>query len=166
MSAALAIAAEAFERTLEELDLETDLGDDPAALGRRAALLAAADSVWKRHLGPMFDAEKAKVVLGVSSRQAVSDLAKRGRLLAIDAAGGRKRYPAFQFGQDGRPYPELPAILEIFADVVETPHTVASWLVSPNSALGNETPIVWMRSGREPRRLRDAARRSAERLAH
>ena len=165
MSGALAIAADAFEKTLEELGLGTDLSD-PVALGRRAALLAAADSVWGRHLGAMFDAEQAKVVLGVSSRQAVSDLAKRGRLLAVDAASGRKLYPAFQFGKGGRPYLELVAILKLFQGVVETPYTIASWLASPNTLLGNETPIDWMRSGRESALLQEAARRDAERLAH
>ncbi len=164
MSAAFAIAAEAFERTLEELDL--DDFDDPVILGRRGALLAAADSVWDRHLGPTFDTEQAKTVLGVSSRQAVSDLAKRSRLLALDAAGGRKLYPMFQFGRDGRPYPELAEILPLFAGVVETPHTTASWLVSPNFHLGDETPAAWMRSGKEPGRLLEAARRAAARLAH
>ncbi len=165
MSGAFAPAVEAFERTLEELELEPEPGD-LAAFGRRAALVAAANSVWGRHLGPMFDAEQAKTVLGVSSRQAVSDLAKRGRLLALGAAGGRKRYPAFQFGKDGRPYGDLVPILALFAAVVETPYTIASWLVSPNPLLGNEAPVAWMRSGRDSARLREAAHRAAERLAH
>ena len=91
------------------------------------------DPVWERHLGPMYDAEQAKSALGVSNRQAVSDLAKRGRLLAVDAAGG-KRYPAFQFGKGGRPYLDLVAILKCFTGVVENPYTIASWLVSPNTA--------------------------------
>ncbi len=164
MTGALAIAAEAFEKTLEELDL--DDVEDPSALGRRGALLAAADAVWGRHLGPMLDAEQAKTLLGVASRQAVSDLAKRGRLLALDAAGGRKLYPAFQFGQDGRPYRELAQVLPLFAGVVETPYTTASWLVSPNRLLENDTPAAWMRAGGEPDRLLEAARRAAARLAH
>ncbi len=165
MSGAFAIASEAFERTLEEFEVEPEQGD-LAALGRRAGLLAAAASVWGRHLGPMFDAEQAKTVLGVTSRQAVSDLAKRGRLLALDAAGGRKRFPAFQFGEDGRPHSALVSILELFAPVVETPYTIASWLVSPNLLLENETPVAWMRSGRPSARLQEAARRAVQRLAH
>jgi hypothetical protein len=164
MSRALAIAAEAFEKTLEELDLEPELSD-PAAFGRRAALLAVADSVWDRHLGPMFHVKHVKSLLGVSSRQAVSDLSKRGRLLALDAGGG-KRYPAFQFGQNGRPYPEMAEILPLFDQVVETPFTTASWLVSPNPLLGDESPAAWMRAGGKPARLLEAARRATARLAH
>ena len=165
MSNALAIAAEAFERTLEELALELELSD-PAALGRRAALLAAADSVWGQHVGPLFDAEQAGTLLGVSSRQAVSDLAKRGRLLALNSSGGRRLYPSFQFGRDGRPYSDVVPILKLFSKVVETPHTIASWFTSPNASLENRTPVDWMRAGRESRQLLEAARRGAARLAH
>lgn len=167
MSGAYAIAAEAFEKTLEDLDIDeaAALGD-PAALGRRAALLAVAESVWNRHLGPLFNAEQVAALLGVRSRQAVSDLARRGRLLALETASGRKLYPASQFARGGRPYPELASILKIFAGVVETPYTIASWLASPNSMLGDVPPIVWMREGRGSDQLLEVARRNAARLAH
>jgi len=168
MSEATAVAARAFERTLEELERQENapaLGD-PVALGRRAALLATAEAVWGRHLGPLFDVEQVKTVLAVGSRQAVSDLARRGRLLALEAAGGRKLYPAFQFGPDGRPYPELAHILARFEGAVETPYTVASWLVSPQDLLEGETPAAWMRSRRDQERLLEAARRAAAALAH
>ncbi len=165
MSGAFAPATEAFERVLKELEVKPEQ-DDLAALGRRAGLVVAANSAWDRHLGPMFDAEQAKMMLGVSSRQAVSDLAKRGRLLALEVGRGRKRYPAFQFGEDGRPHGDLVPILALFAPVVETPYTIASWLVSPNPLLENETPVAWMRSGRPSARLQEAARRAVQRLAH
>jgi hypothetical protein len=168
MSHATAVAARAFERTLEQLEQQENapgLGD-PAALGRRAALLATAEAVWGRHLGPLFDVEQVKAVLAVGSRQAVSDLAKRGRLLALDASGGRKLYPAFQFGPEGRPCPELARVLAAFEGAVETPYTVASWLVSPQDLLEGETPAAWMRARRDPERLHEAARRAAAALAH
>jgi hypothetical protein len=166
MSAALAAAARAFEETLEQLERQDWAPDlsDPAALGRRAALLAAAEGVWGRHLGPLFDAEQVKALLGVGSRQAVSDLAKRGRLLVLDA-GGRKLYPALQFGANGRPYTEIAAVLQAFEGVVATPHTIASWLASPQDLLEGETPAAWMRAGRAPEPLHEAARRAAARLA-
>ena len=165
MSSALAIATEAFGKTLEELGIEPDL-KDPAAVGRRAALLAVADTVWGRQFGPLFDSEQVGALLGVSSRQAVSDLAKRGRLLVLDSSRGRKLYPAFQFGRNGRPYRELVPVLELFSEVVETPHTIASWFTSPNSSLENQTPVDWLRAGRGSAQLLEAARRSAARLAH
>ncbi|HEV2853631.1 MAG TPA: hypothetical protein VHC97_12585 [Thermoanaerobaculia bacterium] len=163
-----AAAAKAFEETLEELSLPDDSPDlqDPAALGRRAALLAAADAVWSQVLNPLFDVEHTQTVLRVTSRQAVSDLAKRGRLLALDGSGGRKLYPGFQFGPDGRPYPEVAQVIRVFAGVVETPYTIASWFVSPQDLLNGETPAAWMRARREPEILLEAARRSADKLAH
>ncbi len=162
-----AIAARAFEKTLEELERQDDAPDfgDPAALGRRAALLAASEAVWGRHLGPLFDMDQTRTLLNVGSRQAVSDLARRGRLLALEASGGRKLYPAFQFGPGGRPYAEVPRVLEIFAGAVESPYTIASWFVSPQDLLEGETPTAWLRSRREPEPLFEAARRVAARLA-
>ncbi|HVR96084.1 MAG TPA: hypothetical protein VMW27_05685 [Thermoanaerobaculia bacterium] len=162
-----AIAARAFEKTLEELERQDDAPDfgDPAALGRRAALLAAAEAVWGRHLGPLFDMDQTRSLLNVGSRQAVSDLARRGRLLALEASGGRKLYPAFQFGPDGRPYAEVARVLETFAGAVESPYTIASWFVSPQDLLDGETPAAWMRSRREPEPLLEAASHVAARLA-
>ena len=62
MSLSTALAARAFERTLEELESREDALDlgDPAALGRRAALLAAAEAVWGLQLGPLFDVDQVK----------------------------------------------------------------------------------------------------------
>src|SRR5215207_6329005 len=168
MSELAAAAARAFERALEQLERQEgapDLGD-PEELGRRAALLAAAEAVWGRHLGPLFDVEQAMTALGVGSRQAVSDLARRGRLLALDAPGGRKLYPAFQLGPGGRPFPEVAAVVEAFAGVVETPHTIAAWFVAPQELLEGETPAAWMRARRDPAPLVEEARRAAARLAH
>jgi hypothetical protein len=160
-------AAKAFESTLEELERRQDTPDlgDPVTLGRRAALLAVAEAVWGKALGPLYDAEQVKTLLGVGSRQAVSDLAKRGRLLVLEASGGRKLYPAFQFGPGGRPFPEVAQVLIVFSGAAESPYTTASWFVSPQDLLDGETPAAWMRSRRPPERLLEAARRDAAPLA-
>lgn len=168
MSHVATLAALAFERTLEELERREDAPDlgDPAALGCRAALLATADAVRGHQLGPLFDIGQVKILLGVDSRQAVSDLTKRGRLLALGISAQRKLYPAFQFGPGGWPYPELASVLAIFAGVIETPYTVAFWLISPQDLLEGETPLAWMRVRRDSERLLEAARRAAAPLAH
>jgi hypothetical protein len=162
-----AAAAKAFEETLEELSLPDDSPDfqDPAALGRRAALLAAADAVWGKVLAPLFDAEQAQAILKVGSRQAVSDLAKRGRILALEGSGGRKLYPGFQFSSNGRPYPEVAQVLQIFSGVVETPYTIASWFISPQDLLDGETPAAWIRARKDTSLLLKAAERSAGELS-
>jgi len=161
-------AAKAFEETLEELDLPDSAPEllDPKSLGRRAALLAVAESVWGKHLGPLYEVQDVQRLLRVRSRQAVSDLAKRGRLLALNASGGRKVYPAFQFAKEGgRPFPELSKVLEIFEGAVETPYTIASWFVSPQDILGDQTPSAWLQAGGDPPLLFEAARRAAWRLS-
>jgi len=160
-------AAKAFEETLEELDLPDSTPElrDPKSLGRRAALLAVAEAVWGKHLGPLIEAQDVQNLLGVRSRQAVSDLARRGRLLALNASGGRKVYPAFQFAKGGRPFPEMIKVLEIFKEAVETPYTIASWFVSPQGLLEDKTPAAWLQTGGDPTLLFEAARRDAWRLA-
>jgi hypothetical protein len=161
-------AAEAFAETLEHLDLDgsqEELGD-PVALGRRAALLAVAERLWSRHLGPLFDVEQVKVLLGVGTRQAVSDLATRQRLLALEGPGGRKLYPAFQFGKGGRPLAGVSRVLDAFTGAAVSPYTVAAWFVSPQPLLEGECPAAWLRSGRDLDLLVEAARRSAAPLAH
>lgn len=122
-------------------------------------------AAWEQHLGPLYDGEQAQAVLGVRSRQAVSDLARRGRLLALDSKSGRRLYPAFQFSASGRSYPEIARVLEAFGNKVETPYTIASWLVSPQDHLDGETPAAWMRARRDPRPLLTAAYRAADALA-
>jgi hypothetical protein len=164
---AISAAARAFEEALEELQLPEDSPElqDPATLGRRAALLAAAEAVWTKHLGPLFDMDKVRTLLQVGSRQAVSDLARRRRLLVLDASGGRKLYPAFQFDASGRPYPEIQRILEAFDGAAETTHTIASWFTTPQEELQGKTPAAWMRARREPDTLYESARRTAAKLS-
>jgi len=100
MTAALAEAAKTFEQTLEELGITGKEREvNAAALGRRAALLAASDVVWHKHLGPMYSSKQVREVMGRGTRQSVSELAKRGRLLALREEEGHLAFPAFQFGR-------------------------------------------------------------------
>jgi len=125
---ALAEAAKTFEQTLGELGITGDEREvDPSALGRRAALLAASDLVWHKHLGPLYSSKQVRDVMGRGTRQSVSELAKRGRLLALPEADGRLAFPAFQFTRTGERLPGLERILKVFAGAVETPYTIASW---------------------------------------
>src|SRR5436305_5051216 len=151
-SSRAAIAARAFEKTLEELHLPADAPDlrDPAELGRRAALLATAEAIWEDQIGPLFDAAQAKLILRIGNRQGLSYLARRGRLLELAASGRRKMYPAFQFDKTGRPYPDIPQVLRIFRGVVQTPYTIASWFVTPQDLLAGERPAAWIKARREP----------------
>jgi hypothetical protein len=162
---ALAEAAKTFEQTLDELGITGNESEvDPSALGRRAALLAASDLVWHSHLGPLYSSKQVRDVMGRGTRQSVSELAKRGRLLALPKADGRLAFPAFQFTRTGERLPELERILEIFAGAVETPYTIASWFVTPEARLDGETPSAWLRAGRPADPVLEAATRYAARL--
>lgn len=166
MGHALATAATAFEQTLHDLGFsgdEAELGD-AVELGTRGALLAVSDLVWKRHLGPLLDCKQVQMMLGGRTRQAVSDLAKRKRLLALPDAKGRLRFSSFQFTSTGRPLPGLADILELLAAADVNPYTMASWFVTPQPALNGESPVDWLRSGRDVSVVVEAARRSASRL--
>lgn len=164
MPRALATAATTFERTLGELGVSARELGDPAELGRRAALLGAADAVWSKRLGPRFTREQVQRLLGVRSRQAVSQLVKRRRLLALPTREGRLAFPAFQFSPSGRPYEAIPTVLDAFAVAYLDPYTIASWFVTRQALLRGMTPAAWLQRGRDPQRVIEAARRSAARL--
>ncbi len=164
--ASLAAAARSFQRTLTELGItgeEEELEDLPA-LGRRAALLVASDVVWHKHLGPLYTSKQVRELTGRGTRQSVSELVRRHRLLALPQPDGRLAFPAFQFGAGGRRLPGLERVLENFEGAVETPYTVASWLVTPEPLLEGETPVEWLRRGRAEEPVLEAARRYAARL--
>jgi hypothetical protein len=165
MATALAEAAKTFEQTLGELGITGKEREvDPAALGRRAALLAASDVVWHKHLGPMYSSKQVRELMGRGTRQSVSELAKRGRLLALPEEDGRLAFPAFQFGRTGERLPALDRILATFDGAVETPYTVASWFVTPEPLLQGKTPAAWLRAARSPEPVLEAATRYAQRL--
>lgn len=157
-------AAAAFAETLDDLGI-TKL-DDAAGVGRRAALLAVADRFWAEHLGPLLEGNQVQELLGVRSRQAVNDLVRRGRLLALPGPEGRLLYPAFQFSPSGRPYEAMPKVLAALEEARIDAHTTASWFKTPQRALGDVTPARWLASGKDVERLVEAARRTAARMGH
>ena len=139
---------------------------DPRELGERGALLALAEAAWRRHVGALLDTHQVQALMGVGTRQAVSDRARRGGLLMLPTAAGRVGYPAFQFGPGGQPYPAVPRVLELFAEAEADPWTVASWFRSPQALLEHSTPAEWLGRGGSDDTLIEAARRTAARLAH
>ncbi|MGH2350675.1 MAG: hypothetical protein ACRDJN_03560 [Chloroflexota bacterium] len=168
VSQELAVAAAAFRDTLAELGVSASDGglSEPAEFGRRAALVAAADVLWRRHVGMLLDTHQVQQLLGGRTRQAVSDLVKRHRLLALPAADGRLHFPAFQFSPSGRPYPVIATVLDIFKDSALDPHTTASWFVTAKALLDGKSPAEWLRDGGDPQAVMEAARRTAGRLGH
>lgn len=166
---AMSAAAAAFDETLAELGFnehDPEIGD-PRSLGRRAALFAVAGTLWGRHLGPLLTTTQVAELLGVSTRQAVSDRVKRHRILALPAGERDLAYPAFQFSESGKrkPYPAMPPVLEVLSPAGLSPHTIASWFVTPQRDLDDATPVEWMAERRDVDRLLTAARRTAARTS-
>jgi hypothetical protein len=139
--------------------------DDPQLLAREAADRAVdAAQAWIENLGPMYDVEGVRQLLGRSgtpvSRQAVS---KRRGLLALATGSGRVVYPAFQF-PGGSPVVGLAQVLDALPEHLVSAWTVASWLVSAEPDLDGDRPIDVLAYGRiEP--VVAAARRWAAALA-
>jgi hypothetical protein len=163
MSSATAEAGRAFKEALDALGLNgQEEGFDPGELGRRGALLAASDLIWRERLGRLVSRDEVQELLGLKSRQAVHDLAKRGRLLALSTQSGRALFPAFQFDlEQGRIYSAVPAAIAHFGQASVDPYTAASWFCEPQPLLERLTPAEWLRERRADRPLIEAARRSA-----
>jgi hypothetical protein len=155
-------ATSAFEHALAELVGETKPAIDPANLGRAAALSAVAGQLWTEALGPFYDSGGVRSLLGNVSKQAVSDRARRHRLLALRTESGRLVYPAFQFDRrtvvDG-----LGDVLAIVAPDDTEAWFVASWLTTSDPAMGNRSPMEALRAGHTDQVL-DAAREVAASL--
>jgi len=141
-------AARAFAAALEELASGADVRrlGDPVVVGRRAALVAAAGQVWTDQLGPFYDSDAVRKLLGGVSRQAVSDRARRGVLLVLRTGAGRLVYPAFQFDRNGT-VRGLPDVLAVFDLDDISAWTVASWLATPDPDLDGRRPVDALRDG-------------------
>lgn len=85
---------------------------------------------------------------------------KRARKALAVSTGQRDLYPAFQFGEDGRPLPLIARLLEIFEGW--SPWGIALWLASNTDWLGGRRPVDLLRS--EPEAVLEAARRAVEPL--
>lgn len=168
VATAIDTAVEAFRATLIERGALASAAEaDAAAAGRRAALLVESATAWSDHLGPLLDVPAAMAVLGVTTRQAVYDLAARHRLLGLSRTGGGMAFPAFQFDPTtGRPYDVLPALLATFAAAGVDTYTVATWLVTAQDELGGRPPASVLADPTAAESLRQGAERTAARLGH
>ena len=160
---ALAAAAAAFEETLQDLGFTDGELGDPIEVGRRAALLVSADTMWRHRLGDLLDSKQVAMLLQTTQVE-VNRLAEQDRLLGLPTKSGFILFPGFQFSRTGKIEPALPAILEAFAGSVVSPFTIASWFVTPNPLLRRLSPAKWLERGLDPELLVEAARRSSQSL--
>jgi hypothetical protein len=157
-------AAEAFAAGGGGGGIEQDDPEAARALGERAALLVAAGQVWEREIGPLLSASEVQHLLGDVSRQRVGELIKSDRLLALRDRSRNNRFPAWQFGDDGRPYDAIAFAIRHLRPVTASPFTIASWFTSPADLLDGELPARWLRTHDDHGPLIEAARRDAAAL--
>jgi hypothetical protein len=97
--------------------------------------------------------------LGGSSARNTSALASRwkaeGKIFAV-TVGRIDYFPAFQFGDDGRPRPAVEEMIRVFGG--EDPWTIALWFEAGSGWLGGRSPEDMLSS--DPDAVVDAARRT------
>jgi hypothetical protein len=184
VSTPLDVAASAFELSLRRLGLsgdEAELGD-AAQFGQWAALAAAAGArwhalgvapddpqppcahcgpagaLWHRRFGPLLDTRYAQALLGEPSHTALHNLIERHELLAVISHQSQTHIPLFQFGDDGRPLPAIPPVLQVLAESGATGWKMATWLFTPAATLEGQAPIAWLKAGRDVQPVLDQAR--------
>jgi hypothetical protein len=131
-----------------------------------AAREAERGDPWPKLLGPLLHAEDVRELVGLSSLEELDELVRQWRILALPTRRGGVVYPAFQFDDDGQPFPTIAEVIEILAPVAVTPYTIASWLMSPKPYFEDQSPMQWLKSGRPPRHVVTEARLAADHMAH
>jgi hypothetical protein len=121
---------------------------------------------WRRVLGPLLSVDEVQQRLGLVSQREVAELVRRKQLLALPTREGRIVYPAFQFDEQGRVFPDIERIIRIFDGIALTPYTIASWLNGPKDYLDGETPIRWLQLERDVDPVIAGAEVAAARLSH
>ena len=100
-----------------------------------------ASQSWLEHLGPFYDGEAVRRLLGTAlkpvTRQAVH---KRKGLLALTTGSGQVVYPCAQF-RGRQPAPGLAEVLAVLPEDLVSPWTLASWLLTPEVELDGQAPM-------------------------
>ncbi len=139
-----------------------DLGP-PREVAERMIATLPSSSRWDDLLGPFYGPGQVAKVLGNISRQAVADRRQRRTLLGLKTDDGHWVYPVFQFDRRNSVLAGLSEVLRILAGSGVDDWSLAGWLMSTLSSLRGQTPIEWLRLGRDRATLltvtRDAARR-------
>ena len=148
------VVVAALRRRLREVASNADapLADIfglPEILAARVAAVVPAPSVWATTIGPVYRQATLALACG-HSRQAISDLIKRRRLLALTTKDGHVVIPAFQLGEDLRPLNGIGEILQILTPDVVDEWTLASWLTARHDQLDGKSIIEHLAASGQP----------------
>lgn len=99
---------------------------------------------------PLLDSTAVHQRSGHTSKNVAQTAAswKRTKKIFSVPIQGREGFPAFQFDEDGKPYPLLAQVLKALPKDM-TPWQIAFWLVAPKNALNGGIPIDLIRAGDE-----------------
>lgn len=150
-------------REIDEID-----ADEARELGTMAAEEAIASARWSRLVGDRIDTSEAAELLGVT-RQALSKRQISGSLLGLPGRG-TTWYPTWQLDIEKKEIrPEVRHIIGAFRDSLgkeADPFLIASWAsTAQHEDLDGLSPAEWLAQGNDLEDLRQAAQRTAERLA-
>ena len=150
-------------REIYEID-----ADEARELGTRAAEEAIASARWSRLVGDRIDTTEAAELLGVT-RQALSKRQTSGSLLGLPGRG-TTWYPTWQLDINKKEIrSEVRHIIGAFRDSLgeeADPFLIASWAsTAQHEDLDGLSPAEWLAQDNNPEDLRQAAQRTAERLA-
>lgn len=155
-------AGDEFSRRLEELGI---VGDDPATLGRRAALAVAAEQAWESELEGLMTSAEARMLLGGISREGLRKQVAAGRVVALRDDRNLVRYPVWQFdGEGARPFPIVREIATRFSAAGLSAWTTASFCVARQAELDGDSPAEAMREGASDEAILLAAERAVAEL--
>ena len=166
----VALLVDAFLERLSPArrDIDEIGADEARELGTRAAEEAIASARWSRLVGDRIDTSEAAELLGVT-RQALSKRQTSGTLLGLPGRG-TTWYPTWQLDIDKQEIrTEVRHIIGAFRDSLgkeADPFLIASWAsTAQHEDLDGLSPAEWLAQGNDPGDLRQAAQRTAERLA-
>lgn len=134
----------------DDVGAGADAGDDRARLAlleARARNLARTLEDRARLAAECLPAATVRAGLGVS-RQRLHQLARDGRLVAVPGGARRAlRYPAWQFGGDGRPLPGLERVLVAARAAELDPETLHFLMTEPHDRLAGRAPADRLAEG-------------------
>ena len=95
--------------------------------------------------GGTYSIDEVRELLNGVSRQAVAQRVSDKALLAVDGPNNRRRYPTFQFNEDGTVLSGLRDVLQAFPS--QNPWAALDFLNRPSSSLDGRTPVDVLREG-------------------
>jgi hypothetical protein len=131
-------------------------------LAERVAAVVPAASPWGSTIGPVYRQASLADARG-HSRQAIADLVKKRRVLALTTSDGHVVIPAFQLDTRLRPLRGLPEVLQILTPDVVDEWMLASWLTAPHASLGGRSVVDYLAAGNKPAKALSVAKAAKQR---